>query len=778
MNKDMAMSNMENENMAPSMDKMDNMNMKNMNGMNDMHNMEHMDNMNETMNMKRDNQEAGAMDKTMDESMTGGMNMDMDMPMTAYHEHSMSDAVDVRSYLDSIESRSQKCPRYQWLLDYLRRDPNFLAERIHPIVPGKTRTMVADFLSDSTTSPVIEYASNTKDIEKALANRPASAVVRLVCVVSTSGVGERIRKQQISRRFQTRISRRKIKPDLRAPVVTRARTAGVFGSHPIWGHTSCLPDPAVVGCVAAAIRLDAGILLQHLDQQEHLVYQMISRKKQHASPTGSQVAWLDPISLGVNQENYITATVLTEYVPEPAENNPTKNEQPQYTIFLLVNEDNCLGIDFNTYSTTLDQLVHAYEGTPHESFEARLRSKNEEERRDVLKDPIILIWDYIAALSSSFSCQLELYRRRWNILYEPYANTSVVYGDAGDRDHVREEARQLSIHLQYIQRCLQTLNQAVSRQQTRNPTANESGLDELIQDFEQMLTQLESLKLAYDTFIEQQVSKISLSEARKSMTEARDLQRLSYLGFVFAPLSLASSFFSINIRPLGGHAPLWLFIVTAMSILILSILILLSFTPRVHRALKRARERMVTFLSTSDPRDLEPSLPQFEDDGRLSKLGDRIVEIGHVAPENLQHASRPERFSRPSPPRPQRPGTAQKVLASIFHAKDVNGDRKNRSESPGRVTRRGQPPVREEFADLPRKRAGSSGTNVRSTEDERAGGSGEVWVIEEVYRSTSNRKRDSEEQSDQEATGKKSEDEANERRRKRRRRGRGRKGRR
>jgi ankyrin repeat protein len=101
------------------------------------------------------------------------------------------------------------------------------------------------------------------------------------------------------------------------------------------------------------------------------------------------------------------------------------------------------------------------------------------------------------------------------------------------------------------------------------------GLNELIQDFENFFEELMILKAAYDQFIEQQVSKISLAEARQSMTEARDLKRLSYLGFVFAPLSLACSFFSINIEPLGGKAPLWAFIVASLAILGFAILVLL-----------------------------------------------------------------------------------------------------------------------------------------------------------------------------------------------------------
>jgi Mg2+ and Co2+ transporter CorA len=175
----------------------------------------------------------------------------------------------------------------------------------------------------------------------------------------------------------------------------------------------------------------------------------------------------------------------------------------------------------------------------------------------VLDNPLSLVWDYSAGPCGAFASHLELYRRKWEILYQPYANTSAVYGNAQSREYVRREAIELATHLQYMQRSLQSLLQIIPESKEKKPRSDmhSSGLDAVIQDLEQLSADLERLKRSYDAFIEQMVSKISLAEARTSMTEARDLQLLSYLGFVFAPLSLASSFFSINIRPLGGSAP-------------------------------------------------------------------------------------------------------------------------------------------------------------------------------------------------------------------------------
>jgi hypothetical protein len=94
-------------------------------------------------------------------------------------------------FLEGLELSTRTNPRYQWLLSYLRQDRRFLAERIHPLVPGRTRTIVADFVEDKATPPVISYPYDSDDLETTLANRAPSVLVRLILVVSVSGVGER-----------------------------------------------------------------------------------------------------------------------------------------------------------------------------------------------------------------------------------------------------------------------------------------------------------------------------------------------------------------------------------------------------------------------------------------------------------------------------------------------------------------------------------------------------------------------------------------------------------
>ncbi|KAJ5573571.1 uncharacterized protein N7459_007998 [Penicillium hispanicum] len=378
-------------------------------------------------------------------------------------------------------------------------------------------------------------------------------------------------------------------------------------------------------------------------------------------------------------------------------------------VLLLANEDNCLGIDFNKYASPLDQPPWSSDGTPHESFEERLRSTADEERTDVLDDPLSLIWDYMAGLSRSLSCHVELYRRKWKCLYEPHANTSAMYGDATSRAYVRKEARQLSTQIQYLQQSLsrlrqirsQKLRKITSQPQLRTTRPQETGVNEIVRDFEQISQLLESLKSAYDLFIEQQVGKITLQETRQSMTEARDLQRLSYLGFVFAPLSLASSFFSINIRPLGGPASLRSFVVTSLSILFLSIVVLLSLNGRVYQVVLEASTRVRSLLSSLFQRYQEPSLPHTETTAEPTSFQEQNVAPGHV-----QSDGRGDMTGRTAPPQlstrvnPSWRAFAQSVKSARSRSKDSGRSREEtRREWFDPVSIPHRPPVREEYAD-------------------------------------------------------------------------------
>ncbi|KAL2839814.1 hypothetical protein BJY01DRAFT_250296 [Aspergillus pseudoustus] len=601
-----------------------------------------------------------------------------------------------QSFLECLELSTRTNPRYQWLLSYLRHDRQFLAERIRPLVPGRTRTIVADFVDNKATPPIIFYPDDLDDLESTLANRPAPVLVRLILVVGVSGVDE----GTLTQKPFTLPAQPSVLPDDHAPVLTRARTAGLVGSHPLRGHVSCLPQPDILTHVAAATRLDPGVILRHLDQREHLVYRARSQSLQQAME--GQARCLN-FSLGVDQGNYITAALQSE--------NLTWMRK---SLILLANEDSCLGIDFNKFASAVDQVFQPSGlATPLGQFEAILRSKDERGRQIVLDNPLSLVWDYSAGLCSAFASHLELYRRKWEILYQAYANTSAVYGNVQSREYVRREAIELGTHLQYMQRSLQSLMQTIpeGKEKKSRSDLHSSSLDTVIQDFEQMSADVERLKLSYDAFIEQMVSKISLAEARTSMTEARDLQRLSYLGFVFAPLSLASSFFSINIRPLGGSAPVWAFVVTSLAILSLSILILFLLNPKVRNPLGHALGTLRSYLSAARAEVTHSvSLPRYEHDDpqkRTASLSITNSEGGtmmRIPPSRdvqrpntmMLQTDNAQADANRTPRIRQLAVTYKKARTAI-----PNNDKERHSEAMKQKQRTAahQPPIREEFPD-------------------------------------------------------------------------------
>jgi hypothetical protein len=244
------------------------------------------------------------------------------------------------------------------------------------------------------------------------------------------------------------------------------------------------------------------------------------------------------------------------------------------TVLMLASEDDCLGIDFNNNISPLQQPIRESMDSPSYDFETKLASLTKDDATIILKTPLSLVSLYSSSLASSFAAHIQLYQRNWTIAYEPYANTSVVYGYAYHRDAVRQLAKRYATHLRYINHTLDGLRRLSPAHSDPNSVFHVPALSALTADFKHFCHEISALKTNCDQFLEQQVSKLALQDARTSLREARDLKRISYMAFIFVPLSLTSSFFGMNVRELdSGSTPLWVFIVTALAILSSSILI-------------------------------------------------------------------------------------------------------------------------------------------------------------------------------------------------------------
>jgi hypothetical protein len=131
------------------------------------------------------------------------------------------------------------------------------------------------------------------------------------------------------------------------------------------------------------------------------------------------------------------------------------------TVLILTAEDDCLGIDFNPATPATTQPLRLSMGTSRATFEAALRTTTEEQRRAILADPGRLVWLYTRAFVQAFASHLELFRREWSILYEPYASKSSAFGGGVHRDMVRQLSKEYSVHLRYINASLDNLRRLV-----------------------------------------------------------------------------------------------------------------------------------------------------------------------------------------------------------------------------------------------------------------------------------------------------------------------------
>ena len=228
-------------------------------------------------------------------------------------------------------------------------------------------------------------------------------------------------------------------------------------------------------------------------------------------------------------------------------------------VLILASEDNLLGVDANPKTPAHLQPLRQIVATPGEAFEEALKDMDSDGCKAIASNPLSLVSLYSNALVSAFAAHVELYQRYWDIKFEPFANTSAVYGYATHRDAARHFSMELSTQLRYLNHTIDGLQHIMH---------SEPGLKELYQDFEHFAREVSTLKQQSNQFLEQQVTKLALQDTRIQMQEARDLKRITYLAFVFVPLSLISSFFGMNVKELdSGSTPVWVFAVTAIATL-------------------------------------------------------------------------------------------------------------------------------------------------------------------------------------------------------------------
>ncbi|KAF8536164.1 hypothetical protein BDD12DRAFT_852256 [Trichophaea hybrida] len=436
---------------------------------------------------------------------------------------------DQTSYLDRVTNLAVHNREYHWLLQYLKRDHDFISQRLKPVLQGNTRVVIADFSIGSPHLSISNFdtSADFDRLPDALSKRDELTHVRLVFVTSISGISDTARQMPLS---QVNIDKPNDLSEAHIPTLTRPQSAGrrVMADgkeikHPIEGYRSYLPDPDVLKHIGLNLDLSPELLMRHLDERAHLVY-----RPRTEVPLSWKSCFLETpdrteLRIAVNQANHLSAIFDPSYIPsDDITSNGVKNYKLNTcrNVLILAAEDNCLGIDFNSHAIASDQILRPDDPASHEqrakqavyrNFEAELRAFSPAECLQIISDPGKLVWVYARALSLAFSCHLELCHRQWNTQFELLAKTSNELCHATDREIFRLAVREYGLYLRYINSTLDNLKRHRNDTDSSEPEDPcdlsyedpcVSSLEGLVADFEHFARELELLKKSYEFLLQ------------------------------------------------------------------------------------------------------------------------------------------------------------------------------------------------------------------------------------------------------------------------------------
>jgi len=103
---------------------------------------------------------------------------------------------DKTSYLERVANLATHNQEYQWLVQYLDRNHDFISQRLKPVLQGSTRVIIADFSVGSPHLSISNFdtSADFNRLPDALSKRDELTHVRLVFVTSVSGVSDTVRQ--------------------------------------------------------------------------------------------------------------------------------------------------------------------------------------------------------------------------------------------------------------------------------------------------------------------------------------------------------------------------------------------------------------------------------------------------------------------------------------------------------------------------------------------------------------------------------------------------------
>jgi Mg2+ and Co2+ transporter CorA len=112
-------------------------------------------------------------------------------------------------------------------------------------------------------------------------------------------------------------------------------------------------------------------------------------------------------------------------------------------------------------------------------------------------------------------------------------------------------------HIQKTQRVLDSINNTKSPKWPKDTSPSgkrraDAAVQSLEQDFEHLLKRTETLNDRTAQAITTLMSSISIAEAQRAHKQAKRVGKITFLAFVFVPLSFTTGFFGMNVTELGN----------------------------------------------------------------------------------------------------------------------------------------------------------------------------------------------------------------------------------
>lgn len=136
-------------------------------------------------------------------------------------------------------------------------------------------------------------------------------------------------------------------------------------------------------------------------------------------------------------------------------------------------------------------------------------------------------------------------------------------------------------HIQKIQRILNSIHNA---QHFKWPRAGSEGgrkgrattaAEGLEQDFSHLLNCAQTLHTRCNEAITVLMSSISISESTKAIDQGRRVAKLTFLAFIFVPLSFTTSFFGMNVKEFeANNPPIYYWVACSILVMIMAFLLL------------------------------------------------------------------------------------------------------------------------------------------------------------------------------------------------------------